>query len=134
MSNRASQRAHARRMIRLDRRYGRIVLGSSALILAGLSVFAACKPRAAPTEQDRRQVEAEQKAESRRRADGVAGNIIFLREARTGLCFAYLWESYGSSEWAYGGPALATVDCDKVANVLANGPAPTPETPPAPAP
>lgn len=45
--------------------------------------------------------------------DGISKSIAYLKDNRTGLCFAYYWGGMAS-----GGPAIATVPCDKVSNFL----------------
>lgn len=42
-------------------------------------------------------------------ASDMIHEIVYIKDSRTGLCFAYGW---GGS--ANGGPALATVPCDAV--------------------
>ncbi|MDA2922550.1 hypothetical protein MYX07_04780 [Patescibacteria group bacterium AH-259-L07] len=42
-------------------------------------------------------------------ANKVIGNIEYIKNPRTGLCFTYHWGGIAS-----GGPALATVPCDSV--------------------
>lgn len=47
------------------------------------------------------------------RPQEVSRNLIYIRDARTNLCFAYLWQ--GS---AYGGPMLTCVPCDSIPEEL----------------
>ena len=42
-------------------------------------------------------------------ANEVVDNIQYIKDLRTGLCFAYYWGGM-----ANGGPALATVSCEAV--------------------
>lgn len=39
--------------------------------------------------------------------------LIYIKDSRTNICFASYWASTG-----YGGPAMATVDCEKVSNYV----------------
>ena len=43
----------------------------------------------------------------------IIDDIQYIKDPRTGLCFAYYWGGSGN-----GGPALATVPCDQVAGML----------------
>lgn len=50
----------------------------------------------------------------RNSARGVVGGIQYIKDARTGLCFAYYWGG-----GLNGGPALATVPCEAIpTNIL----------------
>lgn len=42
-------------------------------------------------------------------ANEVVGSIQYIKDTRTGLCFAYYWGGM-----ANGGPALATVPCEAI--------------------
>jgi len=42
-------------------------------------------------------------------ANKVIGDIQYIKDPRTGLCFAYYW-----GDTNFGGPALATVPCEAV--------------------
>lgn len=43
------------------------------------------------------------------RANNTVNQIIYIKDPRTDLCFAYVWKGGG-----YGGPGLACVPCDKI--------------------
>ena len=45
--------------------------------------------------------------------DEVIACISYVQDTRTGICFAYMWDSR-SRRFAEGGPALATVPCDAI--------------------
>lgn len=61
------------------------------------------------------QVRQWNKANASRTANKVVGLITYIKDPRTDLCFAYLWD--GESN---GGPALATVPCTTVPPDLLN--------------
>lgn len=42
-------------------------------------------------------------------ASDVASAIVYIKDERTGLCFAYYWGG-----GVHGGPALATVPCEAI--------------------
>lgn len=66
--------------------------------------------------------EAEAKAQRDHKEIVVTKNLIYIKDDKTGLCFAYY-------EWTgNGGPAIATVDC------VAAGIDPKPESKPKPKP
>ena len=46
--------------------------------------------------------------------------LRYFRDPRTDLCFAYFFQRQGGGTTAVGGPALASVPCDKVEHVLVN--------------
>lgn len=48
----------------------------------------------------------------------VVERIQYIRDPRTGLCFAYYWEHRGEIYGGNAGPALATVPCEPVAKLL----------------
>lgn len=56
-------------------------------------------------------------------ANTLAKHLTYLRDPRTGLCFAYIFETRGSHQ---GGPALAHVPCDRVEHLINNGAERTP--------
>lgn len=66
----------------------------------------------------------------------IHDELVYFKDHRTDLCFAYLYENRdtsNSNSARTGGPALASVDCAKVAHLLVNPPAaPRPTTPEAP--
>lgn len=45
-------------------------------------------------------------------------SLTYLRDPRTGLCFAYFFETRGDHQ---GGPALAHVPCERVEHLINNG-------------
>ncbi len=47
---------------------------------------------------------------ARRKIEDRIESMQFFKEPQSGLCFAYFWQGYA----AEGGPALASVPCDKV--------------------
>lgn len=65
------------------------------LICLALVILVGCQPKT-PEQQRARQV------------DYIIGSIIYFKDAKTGICYAYYWGGSGN-----GGPALATVPCDK---------------------
>ncbi|MFH1325842.1 MAG: hypothetical protein ABIH48_00025 [Candidatus Falkowbacteria bacterium] len=60
-------------------------------------------------EEVRAREESQQLERIQQNANEVVGNIQYIKDSRTGLCFAYCWVGM-----ANGGPALATVPCDSV--------------------
>lgn len=56
----------------------------------------------------------ERKKELQDTANDVVGSIQYIKDPRTGLCFAYFWGGNG----LYGGPALATVPCEAIPTQL----------------
>lgn len=105
------------------------------LALTGIGLIAAfaCKPEPPPTAEERAEAARQQQASVRTWADEKAQGLTFFRDPRSGLCFAYLIERFGTFESTFGGPALAEVDCAKVEQLLVNAPTsvapPTPEAP-----
>ncbi len=69
-----------------------------------------CGEKPSPAEQ-----EALARQSIERTQERVAENIQYIRDPRTGLCFAYYWEGRGYQ----GGPALAVVSCSAVQKLLA---------------
>jgi len=51
-------------------------------------------------------------------ANLLVKSLTYLRDPRSGLCFAYLFETRGTYQ---GGPALANVPCDRVEHLINNG-------------
>jgi hypothetical protein len=51
-------------------------------------------------------------------ANLLAKSLTYLRDPRTGLCFAYFFETRGDHQ---GGPALANVPCERVEHLINNG-------------
>ena len=47
------------------------------------------------------------------KANEVVDSIQYIKDTRTGLCFAYYWGGAGN-----GGPALATVPCEAILHEL----------------
>lgn len=95
--------------------------------LCALLAFAACKPRQPPTEQERQQAEQARRQEIRSWADDLAGRLRYFRDRRSGLCFAYMYVSYGVQESATGGPAITEIDCAKIEKLLVNADVPPPQ-------
>jgi hypothetical protein len=48
------------------------------------------------------------------KAASVYPKIMYMKDPRTGLCFAYLWEEKGRMNGIYGGPGFTWVPCDSV--------------------
>ncbi len=61
-------------------------------------------------------------------ANDVVENIVYIRDPRSQLCFAYLYQTRGESKWATGGPALANVPCPHVEHLLVQPMAEAPDT------
>lgn len=57
----------------------------------------------------RAQKEAQEVKYRQNKVNEVVCNIQYIKDPRTGLCFAYYWGGM-----ANGGPALATVPCDSI--------------------
>lgn len=56
--------------------------------------------------------------------------IIYFRDPNTSICFAYFLQVFNhGSQTAWGGPSLATVNCELVAKALINPPPPPPPPP-----
>lgn len=130
--------ARRRRRLKREARRSRpwILSGAfvSAALLAAMIIIGACKPEKPPTAEERAEAERQQQAHVRTWADEKARGLTYFRDPRSGLCFAYLFERYGTFESTFGGPALAEVDCAKVEKLLVNAPpavmpSVTPETP-----
>jgi hypothetical protein len=55
-------------------------------------------------------------------AEELASQLIYFRDERTNLCFAYMWGKYPQSQHeqvaAYGGPGLTEVKCTPEVRVL----------------
>ncbi len=81
------------------------------LCLVVFIAIISCGEKSSPAE---REALARQSMEQTQ--EKVAENIQYVRDPRTGLCFAYYWESKGS--WN-AGVALATVPCNAVQKLLA---------------
>lgn len=81
----------------------------SRLLLALALLLVACEPEPAPkpptTPLDRRSAWPS--------LEQLVDNIQFIREPRSGLCFAVTW----AGDFR-GGPAMAGVNCDAVAGLL----------------
>lgn len=82
-------------------------------LVACALLLVACKKRGLSTESASDQGRAEE-------ADHTARGIIYIREPRAGLCFAYLYEERGYGNATTGGPALANVSCGLVERHLTN--------------
>jgi hypothetical protein len=81
-----------------------------ALALAALLLSSACKKR-------------EYISVDTKEANDIAKSLTYLRDPRTGLCFAYIFATRGDHQ---GGPALANVPCDRVESFINNGAERTP--------
>lgn len=88
----------------------RSVLGIVPAVLGLSLALASCSQ---PTTYYSTSVQAS--SESRSSGDAIAESIAYIRDKRTGLCFAYMWGGM-----ANGGPALASVDCASVEKFLVN--------------
>lgn len=85
-----------------------------ALIATGtFFVLTACKKK-------RMEVQPADPVVVHRQFDHVAKSLVYFKDVRTGHCFAYTYETQGFGNHSNGGPALATVDCDKAAPYLVN--------------
>ncbi len=80
------------------------------LCLAVAIAIIGCGERSSPAEQEALARQSMEQIQKR-----VAENIQYIRDPRTGLCFAYYWESRGDQ----GGPALSIVPCNAVQKLLA---------------
>jgi hypothetical protein len=100
------------------------------LFVATIGFAPACKKREEykplTPEEERSQLEAR-----REHFNAISSDITYFREARSNLCFAYIFRTFGLSQYAVGGPAMASVDCAKVEHLLINS-APRAESPTAP--
>lgn len=65
-----------------------------------------------PEEQAR--YREQQERELSQRAISNIQSITYLKDSRTGLCYAYLWERLGRGDHSTGGPALTWVPCDSI--------------------
>lgn len=59
--------------------------------------------------EDRKLSETEQVQQNQKVANDVVRQIIYIKDARTNICYAYFWEGA-----ANGGPALTEVPCDSI--------------------
>lgn len=75
-----------------------------------LLIISACT-----SEATERREAAERKQAAIDNANFVMENLEFVRERRTGLCFAYEWQGF-----ANGGPMLAWVPCSGLEKLLVN--------------
>ena len=100
------------------------------LFVATIGFAPACKKREeykplTPGEE-RAQLEAR-----REHFNAISSEITYFREARSNLCFAYIFRTLGYGGDMLGGPAMASVDCTKVEHLLIND-TPRAESPTAP--
>lgn len=51
----------------------------------------------------------------------ISRSLLYFKDHRTGLCFALTFIRRGMGAAVYGGPAMASVDCEKVGTLLLNG-------------
>ncbi len=78
------------------------------VILALLLILAPACVKNNPAEK-----QLEHSYELQEKANQVVSEIQYMKDPRTGVCFAYYyWEGYN------GGPALATVPCDSIPSDL----------------
>jgi hypothetical protein len=90
------------------------------LFVATIGFAPACKKR----EENKPLTPEEERAQHEtnlERFNVLASQLTYFREDRSGLCFAYIFQSFGLGQYAVGGPALASVDCAKVEHLLING-------------
>ena len=61
----------------------------------------------------------EQQPPPRQKGTKVMQDILYFKDARTGLCFAYYWEErHAGGQCATGGPAITLVPCDAIPAAL----------------
>lgn len=82
------------------------------LCLAVVIAIISCGGKSSPAERGTLARQSMEQTQKR-----VAENIQYVRDPRTGLCFAYYWENRMAV--SAGGPALATVPCHTVQKLLA---------------
>lgn len=87
---------------------------STKFLLAFLAVIGLYFTARCGVETSRTVDPTEVRAERLRIEANVAGRLKYVRDPRTGICFAYMWEGCHNQ----GGPALATVPCDKVEHLM----------------
>lgn len=67
------------------------------------------------TESEESRARRERQEKEQRQKDlqltvnSVAGDILYIKDPRTDICFAYCWHGFNN-----GGPALATVPCEAI--------------------
>lgn len=94
----------------------------SVLALLVSLVFFGCSNNDPPAVK-----EAKEKLEKEYIVQKILDRIIYLKDARSMQCFAYFWDT-GLGYWGrqraetigQGGPAFATVPCEKVEYLLVN--------------
>jgi hypothetical protein len=92
-------------MTRFDKWAFRVMV----VVLVAFGVWLVCGIHTTdPAEVKVRQEEQRQTA-SQSKADHVVNRIQYIRDPRTGLCFAYV-----PARWHNDGPALAVVPCESV--------------------
>lgn len=57
------------------------------------------------------------------RRQELSNTIIYFRDDRTNLCYAYLWAETRLGQSSVGGPGLANVPCEAVNELLIPNPA-----------
>ena len=55
--------------------------------------------------------------EQKQSVANLISRIVYFRDSKTDICFAYYWGRDMNGTTAVGGPALATVPCEKVEKV-----------------
>ena len=96
------------------------VFFSSFLVLALFALVGGCGGSASggtplTPQQLYEQGLAAQRSKSAIKADEIAGQMLYFRDSRTQLCFAYFWENrHRQASYDQGGPALAQVPCGSV--------------------
>jgi hypothetical protein len=54
-------------------------------------------------------------------SNSIVNTMTYLKDHRTGLCFAYFFEKHGFGDAAHGGPGFTDVPCEKVEHLINNG-------------
>ena len=86
----------------------RQILAVCIMVVVVLALFAAgCEKAETVSAQEKNQRVQRLQAD----ANEVVGSIQYIKDARTGLCFAYYWYWGGAGN---SGPALATVPCEAI--------------------
>ena len=83
------------------------------LVVMCVGVLALFVVGCAKSEEVRAQKENKRVQRLQANANEVVGSIQYIKDTRTGLCFAYYWGGMGN-----GGPALATVPCEAISPKL----------------
>lgn len=70
-----------------------------------IMILAGCAPASPESELNEKSANAKQLVE----------DLVYVKDDKSGLCFAYAWNGGG-----YGGPAFTQVPCEKVEKLLIN--------------